>query len=296
MRIERKAPTDRGRRAVHAMTVDLEDWAHGLLHGDTPITDRVVRNVDRVLDLLDRYRIRATFFALGKVCECHPQILPTVIRRGHEIGCHGYGHEPVFHLTPELFRDDVRRCMDIIGEQTNQKPIGYRAPAFSITRRSLWAIPILEELGFKYSSSVFPWAGPRYGMPESPRGVFCWGDESLGQTHPARDCRLIEFPMTTLEVAGRRVPVCGGGYLRLFPARVAAWAIRQMQRIHQPAVVYLHPYELDAAEVSEMVRAGLPISQGTAMMQSMFRSRVSSRLRYLFERFQFAPMREVLGL
>lgn len=292
---------------VNAFTVDLEDWAHGLLGGETPITSRVVGNVERMLALLERHNVRATFFALGKVCEKFPELLPRVAACGHEIASHGYGHDLLFNMTPESFREDVRRSVDIIGEQVGAAPVGYRAPAFSITRQSLWAGPILAELGFKYSSSIFPIRGSRYGIAGAPAFPFNWEDwltaRQAGVSGAARKPEagsprpdLIEFPMTTLAFAGRRWPVCGGGYLRLLPACFLKAAIRQAHRQGQPAVVYMHPYELDVSEVRELERAGWRFGRKTALTQSLFRCCIKRRLADIFRTFTFAPMRDVLGV
>ena len=302
-------PTPPARRAVvvNAFTVDLEDWAYGLLGGETPITSRVVGNVERMLALLEQHNVKATFFALGKVCKKFPELLPRVAAGGHEIASHGYGHDLVYNMTPESFREDVRRSVGIIGEQTGAAPIGYRAPAFSITRQSLWAGPILAELGFKYSSSIFPIRGSRYGIADAPVFPFNWDDwltarkagvcGAAGQPE-ARSPKpgLIEFPMTTLAFAGRRWPVCGGGYLRLLPARFLKAAVRQAHRQGQPAVVYMHPYELDVSEVCELERAGWRFGRQTALTQSLFRCFIKRRLADIFRTFKFAPMREVLGV
>ncbi len=292
---------------VNAFTVDLEDWAQGLLGGETPITSRVVSNVERMLALLERHNVKATFFALGKVCEKFPELLPRVAQAGHEIASHGYGHDPVYNMTPESFREDVRRSMDIIGEQSGAAPVGYRAPAFSITRRSLWAGAILAELGFKYSSSIFPIRASRYGIVGAPAFPFEWEDWSTARQagvpgaarkpearSPKPD--LIEFPMTTLAFVGRRWPVCGGGYLRLLPTCFLKSAIRQAHRQGQPAVVYMHPYELDVSEVGELRRAGWRFGRKTALTQSLFRCFIKQRLADIFRTFKFAPLREVLGV
>lgn len=268
----------------NAFTIDLEDWGHGLLGGGTPITRRVVANVERVLELLDRHRVKATFFALGKVCRTHPQLLTAVAAAGHEVASHGYGHELVYRMTPQALREDLRRSIDVIGEQTGRAPVGYRAPGFSITRASLWALDVLADLGFRYSSSIFPFGGRRYGIAAAPRFPFrCGGG-------------LIEFPLTTLMWGGRRWPVCGGGYLRLLPMRCADQAIRRANRLGQPAVLYMHPYELDLTEVSQMRRCGFPIRRSLALQQGLFRVFFRRRVSDLLRRFQFAPMRAVLGV
>ena len=226
---------------------------------------------------------------------------------GHEVASHGYGHDLIYNMTPESFREDLRRSVDLIGEQTGVAPVGYRAPAFSITRQSLWAGPILAELGFKYSSSIFPISGSRYGIADAPTFPFNWKDWLTGTPaggpgacgkpearSPKPD--LVEFPMTTLAFAGRRWPVCGGGYLRLLPTCFLKSAIRQAHRQGQPAVVYMHPYEVDVSEVGELLRAGWRFSRKTALTQSLFRCFIKQRLADIFRTFKFAPLREVLGV
>lgn len=286
---------DRSVHMTNAFTVDLEDWAHGLLGGDTPLTSRVIRNVARVLQLLDTCNVRATFFALGKVCEAYPGILPEVAAAGHEIASHGYGHERVSSMTPAEFRDDVRRSIDVIGDQIGRAPLGYRAPQFSITQDALWAGPILEELGFAYSSSIFPCAGRRYGIAQAPRHMFRWGEWAAYRQAFEAPCDLIEFPMTTINVGVRHLPSCGGGWLRLWPTRLHRAAILQAHADNRPAVVYIHPYEMDVHEVGESLDAGLRLSSTVAFKQALFRSRVRPRLEALFEQFDFAPMCEVLA-
>ena len=270
---------------VNAMTIDLEDWAQAVLGTYLPITDRVLRNTDRVLSLLDEHRIHATFFALGKVCEKFPSLLPTIASAGHEIGTHGYGHELLHRITPRRFRDDLRRSMDIIEAQTGRRPIGYRAPAFSITRESRWAGPILAEAGILYSSSIFPIAGRRYGIADAERFPHRW-----------ENCDLIEFPLSTVRRFGRNLPVAGGGYLRLLPRRIIEAAIRETNQQHRPFAIYLHPYELDVNELAELKRDGWSIAWRTFVNQSLFRGRVRSRLAGLFREFRFTTMADVLGL
>lgn len=272
-------------RPVNAMTIDLEDWPQSVLSPDLPITDAVLRNTDRLLDLLARRGVRATFFALGKVCERHPGLLPAIAAAGHEVATHGYGHELVYRMSPGVFRDDVRRSIDIIGAQIGRLPIGYRAPGFSITARSRWAGPILAELGIRYSSSIFPIRGSRYGIADAPRYPHRWPT-----------CPLIEFPLTTVRGLGHNLPVAGGGYLRLLPGPLIARAIASINRGGHPAVVYMHPYELAVNEVAGFRRQGWPVSAGMHFMQSLFRGRVRARLIELWRRFAFAPLSEVLQL
>jgi len=270
---------------LNAMTVDLEDWAQAVVDPNYPITERVVENTSRLLDFLDRHGVRATFFALGKVCERFPALLPRIAAAGHEIASHGYGHELVYRQGPELFEEDVRRSVALIEAQIGYRPLGYRAPAFSITSRSLWAGPILAKLGFHYSSSIFPIAGRRYGIPSWPRIPARWPD-----------CDLVEFPLTTLRLGGWNLPALGGGYTRLLPAPILASAVRQLNRLGGPAVIYLHPYELAAGEVDWFRLRGLFLSRRRRYMQALWRSQVEPRLSRLLNEFSFTTMSESLRL
>jgi polysaccharide deacetylase family protein (PEP-CTERM system associated) len=238
-----------------------------------------------VQDWLRRHGICATFFALGKVCEKFPDLLPAVAAEGHEIGSHGYGHELVYRLSGDEFRRDVLRSIRIIESQVGRRPLGYRAPAFSITRYSMWAGQMLSELGFKYSSSVFPIRHRRYGIEAAPPFPHTW-----------RDCELKEFPITTLSVLGRRRPCVGGGYTRLLPAACMAHAIRRANAAGQPAVVYLHPYEFSPRETRWFQNQGVSIRWRRRVTQELWRSRVEPRLSRLAAEFAFAPMSDVLGI
>lgn len=269
---------------LNAMTIDLEDWAQGVLDPGFPVSDRILGNTERVLSLLDRHHVRATFFALGKACERFPQLLPMVASAGHEIASHGYGHELVYRLSPEGFEQDVRASIAIIESQTGRRPVGYRAPAFSITKRSLWAGPILAKLGFRYSSSIFPIHKRRYGIADWPSLPVHWPG-----------CPLLEFPLTTLSLAGNRIPVCGGGYMRLFPSVIHEYAIHRHNKAGHPAVVYVHPYELAPEEVKSFRQDGYSFSRKRALMQSLWRSRVEPRLERLMDRFAFGTMDEALS-
>lgn len=267
----------------NCFSIDLEDWGQSTLSPDAPLTDRVVTNTRRMLALLAEARVRATFFVLGKVAEKFPDTVREVHAAGHEIASHGYGHELVFRITPERFRADLVRSIEFIESVTGVRPVGYRAPAFSITKQSLWAPPILAELGFRYSSSVFPFAGRRYGIPDAPRFIHRWDS-----------CDLLEFPMTTARLLGKNRPVCGGGYFRLLPGWMARAAIRTVNAEGHPAVIYMHPYEIDVHELRELKAAGWDIPPKLHFMQTLFRGRIEGRLRKLFRSFEFATMAELL--
>ena len=269
---------------LNALTIDLEDWGQSVLDPRLPVTDHVIMNVDRLLDFLDHHNVRATFFALGKVCEEFPQILPAVAECGHEIASHGYAHRRVDRLTPAEFAEDLQRSVNTIESQTGRRPVGYRAPQFSITHHCMWAGPILSDHGFRYSSSIFPIHGLRYGIGRWPRFPGFWPT-----------CPLIEFPVTTLRLAGLNLPVLGGGYTRLMPAALQAHAIRRANEMHKPALLYVHPYELAPDEVDSFRRDGFKVSRPRGFTQALWRSRVAPRLSRLLREFRFAPVNKVLA-
>jgi polysaccharide deacetylase family protein (PEP-CTERM system associated) len=230
---------------VDGLSVDLEDYFHveafasHISRSRWPsFTSRIRRNTARVLELLERSRCRATFFVLGWVAEREPDLIREIAQAGHELACHSHLHRLLYRLSPGEFRDDLRRSRGIIEDVSGAKVVGFRAPTFSITRKSLWALEILAEEGFQYDSSIFPIRHDRYGIPGAARWVH---QRSLpsGQS-------IWEIPPSTVRIAGMNLPFGGGGYLRLLPMFFTRWAIRTThQREGQPVMVYFHPWELD---------------------------------------------------
>ena len=278
---------------VHALTIDVEDYysvfARDRLDHDGPPTDAVVRNTDRVLRLLRDHDCRATFFVLGEVAETFPDLVRAIAAEGHEVGVHGYAHRQVFRMEPETFRADVRRAREAVEQAAGEPARGYRAPAFSIGRATAWALEVLADLGFRYDSSVFPISGRRYGWPDAAPVI-----------HPVpvgEGRSLVEVPLTTVRVLGRRLPCCGGGYLRHFPYAVTRWAMRRVAR-RRPAVVYFHPYDLDTApppaDFAERLAAAGADVQRFHRRQIRRRETVEGKLRRLLEAFAFAPAARVI--
>jgi len=268
---------------AHNFTVDLEDWPVAVLGPQHAISERVVENTRRVLQVLHWHGVRATFFVLSRVAERFPQLVYDVRAAGHEIASHGHSHQLVTRMSPAEFAVDVRRSLDILERIIGERPIGYRAPAFSIVESTRWAGPILADLGIRYSSSIFPIRHRRYGIAGSPREPYRWPD-----------CDLIECPPATVRMLGRNLPVAGGGYFRLLPGVVARRAIRSLESAGRAAVLYMHPYELDAGGVNEHRRAGVPVGLGRRLTQELFRGRIEARLHRLFESFRFVTLRESL--
>ena len=201
---------------------------------------RIAESTDRILELLDLHHYRATFFVLGWLAEKRPEVVKRVAAAGHEIACHSHLHRRVFEMTRQEFREDTNRAKSLLEDATGVRVLGYRAPSFSVTAASTWALEILAESGFQYDSSIYPVEHPSYGIPNMPRTPF-WIDTPSGA--------ILEFPMTVLELAGCRSPLAGGAYLRVLPYLYTRWGIRYLnQREQRTACVYVHPWEIDPGQ------------------------------------------------
>ncbi len=227
----------------NALSVDVEDWFQvgafeTVIARESwdSLPRRVETNTDAVLSLFDEAGVKATFFTLGWVAERHPALIRRIAAAGHEIASHGWDHKRVFTLDEAAFRADLIRAHEVIAEAAGKAPTGYRAPSFSIDARTPWAHTVLAEQGYAYSSSVAPIRHDHYGWPASPR--FAW--------RPVGGADLIELPVTTFELAGRRFAAGGGGFFRLLPYALSSWAIGRVNADEQrPAIFYFHPWEID---------------------------------------------------
>jgi polysaccharide deacetylase family protein (PEP-CTERM system associated) len=233
---------DAAGRARNVMTVDVEEYFHvaalseAISPADWPrLPSRVGASVERLLVALADADAHATFFILGWVAERHPALVRAVARAGHEVASHGYWHQPAYRQTPAEFAEDARRSKAVLEDALGAPVLGYRAASFSIVARNQWAFAELDRLGFRYSSSVHPIAHDIYGFPDAPRTPF----------RPAGTQQLVECPVSTLELAGRRLPCAGGGYFRLLPYAWFRWAIQRLNAAGQPMLFYLHPWEID---------------------------------------------------
>lgn len=231
---------------LNALSVDVEDWfqvgAFETVIGRDQwegLERRVERNGEAVLDLFAEAGVKATFFTLGWVAERHPGLIRRAAEAGHEIASHGWDHKRVFTLDEESFRADLRRAHRAIAEAAGVEPRGYRAPSFSIDARTPWAHRVLVEEGYSYSSSVAPIVHDHYGWREAPRFAH----------RPVEGAGLIELPVTTVELAGRRFAAGGGGFFRLLPYSLSSWAIGRVNAADgRPAVFYFHPWEIDPGQ------------------------------------------------
>jgi polysaccharide deacetylase family protein (PEP-CTERM system associated) len=230
---------------VNAMSIDVEDYFHvSVFDGIVPRTawdgmeSRVVANTDRLLDVFAEFGTRSTFFVLGWVGERHPDLVRRIADRGHEIASHGYAHRLIYDQTREAFREDVRRAKALLEDAAGRRVVGYRAPSYSITPRSLWALDVLVEEGYEYDSSIFPIRHDRYGIPVSDRRPYVI-ERKVGT--------LIEVPGSTTRFGPLNLPVAGGGYFRILPYWWTRWGIARVNRLERrPAIFYLHPWEIDS--------------------------------------------------
>ncbi|WP_374521887.1 XrtA system polysaccharide deacetylase [Hydrogenophaga sp.] len=228
-------------RLINALTIDVEDYfqvsafAPHIARTEWDQREcRVERNMDRILGLLARHQTQATFFTLGWIAERYPQLVRRIVEEGHELASHGYGHQRASDLSRDEFRDDVTRAKALLEDIGGQAVWGYRAPSFSIGDANLWALDVLQEAGYRYSSSIYPVRHDHYGSPDAPRFAH--------QVRPG----LMEVPPTTLRLFSRNLPSSGGGYFRLFPYALSRWMLRQVnQRDGESAIFYMHPWEID---------------------------------------------------
>jgi polysaccharide deacetylase family protein (PEP-CTERM system associated) len=214
------------------------------------------------------------------VAERHPHLVRSIVQAGHEIASHGYGHHLVYEQTPQAFREDVRRARRLLEDTAGCPVVGYRAPSYSITRRSLWALDVLIEEGYRFDSSIFPIRHDRYGIPDAPRHVH----RVTRQSGP-----LTEVPPSTLRMGRVNLPIAGGGYFRLLPYAWTRWGIRRLNQLERrPAVFYLHPWELDPAQPR------LPASPLGRFRHYRNLSEVEPRLTRLMADFRFDTVSTVI--
>jgi polysaccharide deacetylase family protein (PEP-CTERM system associated) len=232
---------------VNAMSVDVEDYFQVsafdrvVSRGDWDgLESRVVPNTHRLLTFFGRHNVRATFFVLGWVAERFPELVREIAGLGHEVASHGSRHELVYTLTPEQFREDVRRAKAVAEDAAGCAVIGYRAPSFSVVKSSLWALDVLLEEGYEYDASIFPIHHDRYGIPDAPRHIHRIAREA-GE--------IVEVPGSTVRVGPANLPIAGGGYFRLLPYAWTRWGISRVNTVDkEPVVFYLHPWEIDPGQ------------------------------------------------
>lgn len=264
----------------NAFTVDVEDYFQvSALAPYIPrqqwdnIPCRIERNVERILDLLNERGAHATFFTLGWIAERYPVLVRRIVEQGHELASHGYGHLRASEQTPDNFRDDISRSKKLLEDIGGVAVQGYRAPSFSIGANNLWALDLLQDAGYRYSSSIYPIQHDHYGMPEAPRFAF----------RPRGESGLLELPVTTVNVFGRNYPAGGGGYFRMLPYPMSRWCLNRVNRQDsQPCMFYFHPWEIDAEQPRQS-----GINFKTRFRHYVNLSRMEGKIRALLRDFEW---------
>lgn len=272
---------------INALSIDVEDYfqvsnfAGVIKYQDwDKFESRVEKNTKKLLAILNEYNVKATFFVLGWVAERFPELVKSITDQGHEVATHGYAHQLIYNQNPQQFREDLKKSIHILEGVSKTKPLGYRAPSYSIVNTSLWALDVLIEEDIEYDSSIFPIRRDRYGIANSARFPH---RISRGQNGS-----IVEFPLSTIRVLGNNIPVAGGGYFRLFPYWFIHLAIRKINAQGHPAIIYLHPWEIDTQQ-----------PRIKAKLMSQFRhyvnlNKTEDKFRRLLSDFHFAPIRKIL--
>lgn len=267
----------------NAMTIDVEDYFQVSAFANTISRDdwdrlpcRVERNVDVILRILNEANVKATFFTLGWIAERYPQLVKRIVAEGHELASHGYGHLRASDQTPEQFKDDVSRSKALLEDLGGQAVLGYRAPSFSIGTQNLWALDVLLQAGYRYSSSIYPIQHDHYGMPHAPRFSF----------YPNGESGLLELPITTVRLMQKNLPAGGGGYFRLFPYALSRWLIQRVNHQDKKAgIFYFHPWEVDPEQPRQQ-----NIGFKTRFRHYVNLHRTENRLKALTRDFQWDRM------
>ncbi len=231
---------------INAFSVDVEDGISIAMRDrfakHVPQTERVVSLSRRLLELLERHNAKGTFFILGQVAEVFPDLVREIHAGGHEIGVHGYDHHVFHKLTRAQASEELHRAKAILEDLTGQRVAGHRAPCFSIDESTAWVLDILLELGYDYDSSIMPCAGIGYGWPGQRLDV--------GPITTPGGGVITEVPLSVVKFAGRHIPALGGSYLRLLPFAISRWMFEKVEKA-RPAIVYVHPYEIDPERYPE---------------------------------------------
>jgi polysaccharide deacetylase family protein (PEP-CTERM system associated) len=262
------------------MTVDVEDYfqvsafaAHIPRESWPSISCRVENNIDRILALLNEQNVKATFFTLGWVAERYPMMVKRIVADGHELASHGWGHHRVSELEPSQFKEDIVSSKNILEDISGKPVLGYRAPSFSIGRDNQWALGLLADAGYRYSSSIYPIRHDHYGLPDAPRFAY----------YPRESNGLLEVPITTMRMFQRNWPAGGGGYFRLWPYPVSRWFLKRLNNLERrSAIFYFHPWEIDHQQPRQT-----GISMKTRFRHYYNLHRMEDRIRALIRDFRW---------
>ncbi len=275
---------------VNALSIDLEEWYHSeLVEGRRSRFSQAAEATKPILDLLDRYQTKASFFVVGEVAEQNPELIRSIFRKGHEIGCHTSSHKLLWNLGESLFREDLERFHFFIKKILGRVEIkGFRAPCFSMDNRTRWALKVLLEFGYQYDASIFPLKiNPLYGVSGAPIRPYRISFEDVRKEDPQSP--LMEFPLCPLQIGGLKIPISGGFYLRVLPRLFLHWGLRRINR-SQPFLVYFHPWE----GYEKTPRVKLPLFN--RMISHYGISSALKKFEFILSHFKFARVDQVLGL
>jgi len=274
---------------INAMTVDVEDYfqvsafeSYIAKEQWNTLPHRVERNTHKVLDLFKEKNIKATFFTLGWVAERYPDLIKRIVTDGHELACHGYEHIRVTEQTPEQFRNDVSKSKKLLEELSGKEVKGYRAASYSIGANNLWALNVLQEVGFKYSSSIYPVKHDLYGIPDAPRFIY----------EPIENHNFKEIPITTVRFGDKNLPCGGGGFFRFYPYALSKWAFNRVNnQENESAIFYFHPWEIDPEQPRQ---PGLSLKTRTRHYLNL--NRMENRIKRLLTDFNWDTMANVFQI
>jgi len=264
---------------LNALSVDFEDWRYPELSIYESHTSKIKDSTIRILELFKKYNVKGTFFSLGSTAEKLPHLIKMIVAQGHEIASHGYSHRSIYNLTPEEFKEDLKKSIDILEQMSGQKVLGYRAPYASITKKSLWALDILYETGIKYDCSIFPTKNFLYGIPDFPATI-CWQKNIAG--------KIVEFPFSVYKLFNKNIPIGGGLYLRLFPYAFTKHCIKKNNETGNPTMIYIHPRELDL----DPPRYKVPLNWQLIFYYNL--KSTQEKLDNLLKDFNFAPAKDIV--
>ena len=271
----------------NAFTVDVEDYYQvSAFENDLPrskwndMPSRVRQNTDRILQILSDKNVKGTFFVLGMVADTQRDLVLDIVEQGHEVACHGYSHKLIYNQGIEEFRDETFKAKSILEDIVQRPVIGYRAASYSITKKSLWALDVLVEAGFKYDSSIYPVLHDRYGIPDSKELPYALQAPSGGS--------LIEFPLSVYKMLKYRLPISGGGYFRLYPYFFSKYTLSSLNKKDKPFIFYVHPWEID----DEQPRISTNIISKFRHYNNL--SKCADRLNRLLDDFNFDRIDRVL--
>ena len=275
---------------INALSIDLEEWYHSeLMGGRRSPSSQATEATKPILDLLERYQTKASFFVVGEVAEQNPRLIQSIFERGHEIGCHTFSHKLVWNLDESLFREELERFHSVIESILGKIKIkGFRAPCFSIDNRNKWALKVLLDFGYQYDASIFPVKiNPLYGISGAPTQPYRISVEDVTEADPKSP--LMEFPMTPLKIGKLKIPIAGGFYLRMFPLPFLTWGLGRINR-SQSFLLYFHPWE----GYDKTPRFKLPLCKSVISYYGI--GSAHRKLDFLLGHFKFARVDQVLGL